>query len=84
MTRDELLDLVPSEELLFLEGPEFDAALVGVVERFGGVLAACYDYTRILQVLEQQGMSYDDAVEWFDFNMIGAYLGDSTPVYLRR
>lgn len=84
MTRDQVLELTGGDEVFFLEGPEFDRAIVGVVERFGGVVAVCYDFGKVLKVLRKQGMDPDEAQEWFDFNVIGSYLGDATPVYLRR
>jgi hypothetical protein len=31
---------------------------------------------------ERDGMSYDDAVEFFGFNIEGAYVGEFTPIYL--
>ena len=27
-------------------------------------------------------MDYEEATEYFDFNVAGAYMGDSTPVFL--
>ena len=37
-----------------------------------------------MRVLRRQGMDADDAYEWFQFNVIGAYLGESTPMFLFR
>ena len=71
------------EDLLFLDGPAFDAAIIGVLERFGAVPAVCYDYEKVIQVLVDQGMSLDDACEWYQFNILGAWMGDTTPVFVR-
>lgn len=68
-------------DLLLLDG--FDDCFVGVVERFGGVFAACYDYDQIIATL-MQDMDYDAAVEFFAFNIAGAYVGEATPVFLHR
>jgi hypothetical protein len=27
-------------------------------------------------------MSYEEAIEWYDFNIIGAYVGEKTPVFM--
>jgi hypothetical protein len=83
MSREDLRNLLQDdEEVIFLEGPEFDQAIVGLVERFGGVRSVCYDYGKVIRVLRKQGMSAEDASEYFDFNIIGAYVGENTPVYL--
>lgn len=62
----------------------FDEALVGVCEAFGQEPRAMYDYDWIIKILvERDGVSYDDAVEYYGYNMIGAWLGDSMPVVAR-
>lgn len=27
-------------------------------------------------------MSYDDAYQYFEYNVMGAYMGENTPIYL--
>ena len=34
--------------------------------------------------MEQEGATYSEAVEWVDFNTVGSYVGEQTPIYLRR
>ena len=34
--------------------------------------------------MDRDGMSYEDAIEFFDFNMIGAWVGEFTPIFIRR
>ena len=60
------------------------AALLGVCERFGMEPVAAYDYDRYIQLLLKGGMAEDEAAEWFDFNVIGAWMGKGTPVFIRR
>lgn len=44
-----------------------------------------YDYEAMVRVLEtRDGMDYDEAVEFLEFNTLGAYVGPTTPVVLRR
>mgnify|MGYP003147470910 FL=1 len=58
-------------------------AFVGMIERANGPSVACYDRGRIIEILQGDGdMSFDDAQEYFDFNILGAYVGDNTPVFL--
>jgi len=45
---------------------------------------AVYDYDKCAAVLvKRDGMSYEEAYEFLDFNTVGAWMGDETPVFLR-
>lgn len=71
------------DTLLLADG--FDAAIVGVMEGMGRTPAVVYDHARCVQVLmERDGMEEDEAQEFMDFNVTGAYIGDGTPVFLHR
>jgi hypothetical protein len=30
----------------------------------------------------EPGMSYEDAVEWMEFNVVGAWMGEHTPAWI--
>jgi hypothetical protein len=62
----------------------YDDCIVGVVEQFGHALIICYDKTAVLKKLEAEGMSAEEASEWFYFNQVGAYVGETTPCFLTR
>ncbi len=66
--------------LLFMDG--FDDCIVGVVERFGQPPILCYDRNKVVEELMDQGMTYDEGQEYFEFNQIGAGMGDNTPCFL--
>jgi hypothetical protein len=57
-----------------------DEAIVGFIE--DGRKRVVYDYVKLVQVFEGQGMDHEGAVEWIDFNILGAHLGDHTPAIL--
>ena len=60
----------------------FDEAIVGVVERIG-MTAVCYDKDKIIEILMKDGdMLYEEALEYFYFNIQGAWVGEHTPVFL--
>ena len=63
-------------DLLIMDG--FDDCIEGVVERFGQNPIVCYNKQKVLSVLEEE-MTSEEAYEWFEFNQIGAWVGDSTP-----
>lgn len=66
----------------FLIMPGYDDCIAGVGIRFGQDPIVMYDYDKVINRLMVDGMSYDDAVEWFEYNMIGAWVGDATPGFL--
>lgn len=69
-------------ELIFFDPSEhFDDAIVGLVEGFGQEPAVLYDQAKVLAAMEVD-MGEDGALEWFEFNTIGAYLGEHTPRFL--
>jgi hypothetical protein len=80
----ENLDFV-FDGLLFLSEREFDAAILGVAERIGMSPIVAYDTAKILDILcERDGMDDDEALEYFEFNIAGAYVGDRTPIFISR
>ena len=42
-----------------------------------------YDADHCLEILEQDGMSPEEAVEWFEYNTLGAYVGPDGPLFVR-
>jgi len=81
--RENLNDMF--EGLLFLSEREFDAAILGVAERIGMSPIVAYDTAKIIDILcERDGMEGDEAAEYFEFNIAGAYVGDRTPIFIAR
>ena len=68
-------------ELLFLSEEEFDEAIIGVAERIGEEPVVAYDTTKIVEVLSRS-MTVDEAYEYFEFNILGAYVGLKTPLFI--
>jgi hypothetical protein len=61
----------------------FDDALVGIARRCGQPSLAVYAIEKCAAVLQQRdGMSYPDAIEYLEFNTVGAWVGDGTPIWL--
>lgn len=76
MTRKDIVDSFEDEELLFVDG--FDAAIIGVDTVTYRVV---YNKEIMIEVLIAEGMSYEDALEHFSYNIEGAYVGEKTPIY---
>ena len=69
------------DEVVLADG--FEEAFLGVSEVFGRPPLATYDKEKCIDILvERDGMTYEEAVEYFEFNVSGSWVGDSTPIYL--
>lgn len=81
--RQACIDLADCDEpLLFLEG--HDNAIIGITER-GGVALVVYDSEKVLRRLRKRdGMSKDEADEFFAYNIAGTWMGAQTPIFLTK
>ena len=83
MCRDEIVEKLQgldAEETPLADG--FEDAFLGVGYQFNRLLAV-YDRRKCIQILmRRDNMSENDAEEFFEFNVIGAYAGEHTPVFL--
>tara|TARA_R110000851_G_scaffold116224_1_gene242386 strand:+ start:100 stop:420 length:321 start_codon:yes stop_codon:yes gene_type:complete len=62
----------------------FEEALIGFGTRFTTPVAI-YNVSKCIDILvERDGMSYEIAEEYMTFNVLGAYVGDSTPIFLEE
>ncbi len=55
-----------------------DDAIIGVTAGTMSVLV--YDYDKLVDVFCSQGMDTEEAEEWIQFNVLGAYMGEGTPI----
>ena len=72
---DETFDVV-----IYPDG--FADCIVGVGERYGGPPVAVLDLEKMLAKMEKGGMTREEAIEYFEYNILGAYVGEQTPVYM--
>ena len=85
MNRQELDALFEDGETLFMEPrDEYDSCIIGVGFRFSDGPLAVYSIPRILTALQDNSeMTADEAEEFFEFNIVGAWVGAGTPIYTR-
>ena len=72
---------------------KFDPCLIGLAQNFKGNISLVYDEDAILEMLaedfeknkeDSEQDSYILAVEHFEYNIRGAYLGKHTPIFVRK
>ena len=61
----------------FLKADGFDDAIIGIEEND---MRLIYSVSKCLEILEQD-MTELDAMEYFTFNVCGAYVGVKTPIW---
>lgn len=69
-----------AELLLRMNG--FDDCIIGLCHRAGAPDVIAYDVKRVLRRLRDDGMTHEEAREFFEFNQLGAYMGPMTPVFV--
>ena len=70
-----------SEGAVKIDG--YDDCICGIVERFGMENVLLYDTDTIIEkMMSLDGMSYQEAMEYFDYNIKGAWMGEGSPCFL--
>lgn len=67
------------DKALYANG--FEDAIIGVGHQYNTELVV-YDYDKCIAILIRDGMTKDDASEWMAVNVIGAWVGKHTPVFV--
>lgn len=72
-----IISYYEDEELLLADG--FDDAVIGVDESTMRIIYSSGKCIEILMI--QSEMLLDQAIEFFEFNVKGSYVGDKTPIW---
>jgi len=75
----DIVEMFPDDEILKADG--FDECILGFEYSWDGTIRLIYSIKSILDTLIEDGLSIDDAIEYFEFNMRGAYVGEKTPIW---
>ena len=58
----------------------FDEAVIGHTQKDPYV--AVYDAEKCIAVLIESGMTTEEAVEYFEYNVLGSYVGENNPIFV--
>ena len=61
----------------------FEKAFIGVGSAYYNPPCAVYDYDKCIDILVSDDCDFDQAIEYFEFNVTGAYVGPQTPLFIR-
>lgn len=73
---NEILSNYPDDGFLTADG--FEEAIIGVDEQS---MRLVYSVSKCINILIDQGMTEEDAMEHFSFNVAGSYVGEQTPIW---
>jgi hypothetical protein len=73
---EKIVEQFQDEEILKADG--FDEAVIGIEE---SSMRLIYSVEKCIEILMKQGMDMTEAVEYFDFNVSGSYVGEKTPIW---
>lgn len=72
-----------NEHAVLFDG--YEEALVNIAYRFGMQPIACYDMQKCIKILMKNNkVSYEEAVEYFEFNTMGMWAGEFTPIFINH
>jgi len=83
-TRQQISDYLEEmgETTLLMDG--FEDAFIGFSRRINEPVLAVYSYDKMVEVLMfRDGMSSNDATEFIDYNCVGAWVGEQTPIIVQ-
>lgn len=73
---DNILECFPEEDILKADG--YDAGVIGIDCTS---MRLIYSVSSCIQLLVNDGMEEEEAVEYFNFNVMGSYVGEKTPIW---
>ena len=75
-------DLIDIEGMMIADG--FDEAIIGYChDMAAGEDRVIYSFNKCIDILKHD-MSEEEAIEYMDFNVVGAYMGKKTPLFMRE
>jgi hypothetical protein len=72
----EILKTYSDEDFLIADG--FDDAIIGVDTM---TMRLIYSVSKCIDILIKENMTEEEAEEFFEFNVSGAYMGEKTPIW---
>ena len=73
---ERIIEVYPDERFLKADG--LDDAIIGVDEKS---MVLIYSVSKCIDILAEKIGSVEEAIEYFSFNVSGAYMGEKTPIW---
>lgn len=73
---ERIIEVYPDEQFLKADG--LDDAIIGVDEKS---MVLIYSVSKCIDILSIEMHSVKETIEYFSFNVSGAYMGEKTPIW---
>jgi len=79
---EQIIEMYPDEAFLKADG--LDDAILGAAElKPSGIIVLVYSRSLAVKVfIDRDGMTEEEAEEYYDYNVVGAYMGEKTPIWV--
>tara|TARA_Y100000310_G_C20679061_1_gene814812 strand:+ start:2575 stop:2871 length:297 start_codon:yes stop_codon:yes gene_type:complete len=67
-----------------LHADGFEDAVIGIAQRCGETPVVIYSYAACIAAMVRKGMSEHEAMEFIEFNLVGAWCGPGTPMLMHE
>lgn len=75
-TLELIIENYPNESFLKADG--FDDAVIGFED---SSMRLIYSTIECIRILQADGMTYEDAIDYFYYNVEGSFVGELTPIW---
>jgi hypothetical protein len=84
MSWEAIMDYLENADLLVISADGLEEAAIGVAKNPEvGEMVLVYSIERCLEILQETNdWTLDEAMEYFDFNTLGAYAGKGSPIFV--
>jgi hypothetical protein len=72
------------EKSAYMKADGFDDCLLGVGFSFARYGVLVYDEAKVIEKLKLDGMTEEEAFEYYEFNILGACVGDNMPIFMKQ
>jgi hypothetical protein len=77
----DVLERMTEDGAVLFEG--FDDCIAGIASRSGCMDVVAYDFDKLMdKLMHEQGMTRNEALEYLEFNLLEAWLGEGTPIII--
>lgn len=71
------------EKLVKADG--FEDAIIGVGGRINMPEVLIYSYNKCVKILmKREKWTHEEAIEWMDYNVVGSWVGETTPIFVHE
>ena len=80
---EEFFEEIDNENPNALKMDGYDDCIIGIARKFSQESVIAYDIDKIIKKLMRNGCeTWEDAMEFFEFNQLGAGMGESGPIFI--